>query len=280
MKRNQHALIFGCNEYPNFERYTLRGCVNDTKNISSILKQYLGFTDSQMTILTDSEVTKENIMRHLDSLIKKAQDGELDYLYMHDAGHGIQGPDVDGEEEDLKDEMFTTYNLVLDKEGKSFDPRTIIVDDEIGAKFDKIPEKTLVESSWDTCHSYGATRAFSLDQIPRYIPHPSHEMARKLANIEQVHTLTDALKERGMPPNVVTMTGCLAHQTSADAHIENDYHGAFTWNLCNEIRKNNNKLSRFELMKNIRTAMRDRFTQIPTLEGISELQDVPFGQSL
>jgi hypothetical protein len=274
---NRKALTIGINHYQFFPQYTLRGCINDTKNMSSILKQYLNFKDSDITILQDSEATKENIYKNIDSLIKKSQDGECDYIVIHLAAHGSQIPDVSGDEtEDLKDEIFTTHNLNV-KEG-NWSLATVIDDDDFGKKVSAVPEKCLCEVYLDTCHSGSGLRLFSLDEIPRYIPPPS-ESNRDLSNPSiETHGLIDTLTDEGMPPNVVLMTGCQSDQTSADAKIENDYYGAFTWNLCNEIRKSNNQLSRYELLKNIRNAMKGKYNQVVQLEGVSGIKDAHLGQ--
>jgi len=274
---NKKALTIGINQYQFFPQYALRGCINDAQNMSTVLREYLNFKDSDITVLQNSEATKENIYKNIDSLIKKSQDGECDYIVIHLAAHGTQIPDISQDEtEDLKDEVFTTYNLNVEEGNWSLG--TVIDDDDFGKKLSAIPEKCLCEVYLDTCHSGTGLRFLSLDEIPRYIPPPS-EINRELSSrLVENHGLSDALKEEGMPPNVVLMTGCQSDQTSADAKIENDYHGAFTWNLCNELRKSNNQLSRYELMKNIRDAMRDRFRQIPQLEGVLGIKDAPLGQ--
>ena len=282
---NRKALTIGINQYKFFPQYALRGCINDTISMSSTLKQYLNFEDSDITVLHDSEATKENIYKNIDSLIKKAQDGECDHIIIHLAAHGTQGEDKSGDELDLLDELFTTHDLNVD--GEKWSLATVIDDDNFGKKLSDIPEKCLCEVYLDTCHSGTGLRLLSLDQIPRYIPPPPGEIHRESASgdrdllsnpLIRNHGLTDTLKEQGMPPNIVLMTGCDADQTSADARIENDYHGAFTWNLCNEIRKSNNQLSRYELMNNIKTAMTVKYKQTPQLETVSELQDLPIGQ--
>ena len=276
---NRKALTIGINQYKFFPQYALRGCINDTISMSSTLKQYLNFEDSDITGLHDSEATKENIYKNIDSLIKKAQDGECDHIIIHLAAHGTQGKDVSGDEDDLMDELFTTHDLNVD--GENWSLATLIDDDSFGKKLSDIPEKCLCEVYFDTCHSGTALHLVRLDHIPRYIPPPPGEIVNRdlLSNpLVRNHGLTDALKEQGMPPNIVLMTGCDANQTSADARIENDYHGAFTWNLCNEIRKSNNQLPRYELMKNIINAMTGKYAQTPQLETVSELQDLPIGQ--
>lgn len=277
---NKRALCIGINNFQFFPHYQLLGCLNDTKNISTVLKKYLHFKESDITFLLDSEATKKNIYKHLDSIIKQANDGECDHIVIHYASHGTQIPDVTGDEiDDLKDEVFTTCKLNVDRGGKNWLPDTFIDDDDFGKKLSNIKESVLCEVFFDTCHSGTGLRALIMNEVPRYIPPPSDAMNRGLARL-QPHTLADTLRETdvGSPPNIILMVGCQADQTSADAKIENDYHGVFTWNLCNEIRKCDNKISRYELLKNIRSSVKNGHEQVPQLECKSTLYDLPVGQ--
>src|SRR5690606_25381759 len=117
---------------------------------------------------------------NIDSLIKKAQDGECNYIVIHLAAHGTQIPDVSLDEtDDLKDEVFTTYNLNVEEGNWSLN--TVIDDDDFGKKLSTIPEKCLCEVYLDTCHSGTGLRLLSLDEIPRYIP-PPREINRELSS--------------------------------------------------------------------------------------------------
>jgi hypothetical protein len=65
----------------------------------------------------------------------------------------------------------------------------------------------------------------------------------------------------------ILWAACRADQTSADARIAGSWHGAFTYFFCKEIRENNNRLSRREMLQKVRLDLsRGRYTQIPQLE--------------
>ncbi len=56
------ALCVGVNNFKNYPSATLQGCVNDARDMKSILKEYLGFTDADIVTLTDTQATKNDIM--------------------------------------------------------------------------------------------------------------------------------------------------------------------------------------------------------------------------
>ena len=75
-------------------------------------------------------------------------------LYCHTfrSSRSTQIPDITQDEtEDLKDEVFTTYNLNAEEGNWSLG--TVIDDDDFGKKLSAIPEKCLCEVYLDTCHS-------------------------------------------------------------------------------------------------------------------------------
>jgi PPOX class probable F420-dependent enzyme len=56
-------------------------------------------------------------------------------------------------------------------------------------------------------------------------------------------------------------------ENGADAHIDNGWHGAFTYYFCKEMRKTANKVSRAQVLKLVRTDLAaGHYPQIPELE--------------
>jgi hypothetical protein len=47
------ALCVGINNFKNFPGSALQGCVNDVQDMKGILREFLGFTDSDIRVLTD-----------------------------------------------------------------------------------------------------------------------------------------------------------------------------------------------------------------------------------
>jgi hypothetical protein len=65
MASNRRALCAGINKFKNYPSAALQGCVNDTRDRTSVLKDFLGFTSKDITTLTDARATKVNIMKNL-----------------------------------------------------------------------------------------------------------------------------------------------------------------------------------------------------------------------
>ena len=52
------ALCVGINNFKNYPASALQGCVNDAQDMKGVLKEFLGFTDADITTLADAEATK------------------------------------------------------------------------------------------------------------------------------------------------------------------------------------------------------------------------------
>ena len=65
----------------------------------------------------------------------------------------------------------------------------------------------------------------------------------------------------------ILWTGCKANQTSADAYFHGRYNGEFTYYWVKGMRDTQNKLSRKEVIKQMRVSMKSAFVQTPQLEG-------------
>ena len=72
------ALCVGINTFKNYPQSTLHGCVNDANDMASVLKAYLGFKAQDITLLTDAQATKQNIMSKLKSMVADAKAGKLE----------------------------------------------------------------------------------------------------------------------------------------------------------------------------------------------------------
>jgi hypothetical protein len=267
------ALCIGINNFKNLPPYTgLRGCINDTKDMSNIL-QGLGFANSDITILTDEQATKKNIMSNLESLVKDAEAKKLDYIVCTLSSHGTQGSDTSGDEDDHMDELFVTYDTA-DKGGE-WDKNTVISDDEWAALFSRLPENVLLEVFFDTCHS--GTGLKSLDLLftrrPRYIPAQSIDAIKK-ENKRKLHKLREALLEYGVK-NHVLWAACSDFQTSADALIEGAWHGAFTYYFNKEM-LNSANYTREEILKKVLKGLENgEYEQTPQLECTTNLKRSP-----
>lgn len=259
------ALCVGINRFRNYPSAALNGCVNDAREMKRLLTDHFGFSPNSVTTLTDSKATKRNIMAKLQAMVDGAAAGKYDYLVFSFSSHGTQVPDTGNDEPDLADEAFCPYDLA--GSGGGWDPEHIITDDELNTLFADLPDRVTLEAFLDTCHSGTGLRAVDLEaeRKPRYLAPPSIEAFLQ----------AEALKPRGLddlPAENETIrhilwTGCRAEETSADALIEGNWHGAFTYFLCREIRASGNRLTRAEVLKNIRNALKSgHYSQHPQLE--------------
>jgi hypothetical protein len=273
------ALFVGINNFANYSQFALNGCVNDAKDMAALHKDLLGFKTSEMTILTDAQATKANVMANLKAMVADARAGKLGNLVFSFSSHGTQMNDTSGDEPDGKDEAFVPYDIA-EKSG-SWDPSHIISDDELHDLFVQLPANALLEVYLDTCHSGTGLRGAEFGpHAPRarYIAPPDHEFGKKTAKMRGF-TLSrprsskarkgaaSAGKEAVAGEHHVLWTGCKANETSADAYFNGRYNGAFTYYLIKVMRDTKNKLSRKDVIAKMRTLMQRKFAQNPQLEG-------------
>lgn len=270
------ALCVGINVFKNLPGATLQGCVNDVSDMTDILKNFLGFTNADITTLTDAEANKANIMTNLKSMVDGAKTGKFSYLVFTLSSHGTQVPDTGGDEPDRADEAFCPHDLAI--LGNQWDPNHIIIDDELHDLFVTLPPNVLLEVYLDTCHSGTGLKAIDLllDRKPRYLPPPSLEAFQVVENCAPrglQRKWPDLYKEL---VHHILWAGCRADQTSADASIAGSWHGAFTYYFCQEMRACKNKLSRADVLKKVRAALKvNHFTQIPQLECEATVRSLP-----
>jgi metacaspase-1 len=273
------ALFVGINKFANYSQFTLNGCVNDAKDMAALYKNLLGFKTSEVTMLTDAQATKANIMAKLKAMVAEAKAGKLDYLVFSLSSHGTQMKDTSGDEPDGKDEAFVPYDIA-EKSG-SWDPARIISDDELHDLFVQLPANVLLEVYLDTCHSGSGLRGAEFGpHAPRarYIAPPEHEFGKKTARMRGFTLRRPPSSKAKKGPirrgnDAVTgqhhllWTGCKANETSADAYFSGRYNGAFTYYFVKVMTDTKNKLSRKDVIAKMRALMKNQFEQNPQLEG-------------
>jgi hypothetical protein len=264
----KRALLVGINRYRNGS--DLRGCVNDVTDIRELLLEYYDFPAGEISVLTDLDATKSAIETGLEKLLSNSRAG--DTVFVHFSGHGSNVPDKSGDEADHRDEILCPSNL---------DWKDPLLDDSLRRLFDQAPKNVNITVVMDCCHSGTNTRvAFApgaKQAVQRFLPCPLDLMAA-----ESGRELTGALrgsrvkrraqaghsdiKDVNVPE--ILITGCRDYQTSADAYIAGDFHGALTYSLVDAIRQTNGKLTYRELHEASQRNLADGgFEQIPQLEG-------------
>lgn len=272
------AVLIGVNRYK-IPGADLRGCVNDVKNLQSVLTQYYGFSSRDVTALTDFNATKKNIETAIRSLISGGRSGDI--LLLHYSGHGSNVPDDNGDEADRRDEILCPTDL---------DWGNPLRDDWLRATFDRMRKGVSLTVIMDCCHSGTNTRAVLPPDAPvleRFLPCPldlyAAESGRKLRGrfLGQIGAGSRTRRKKGDIVHAdipeLLITGCRDTQTSADAYIAGSYNGALTYNLVAALKIAKGKISYRELhAATLEKLKKGRFDQVPQLEGRRSSFDRPF----
>jgi hypothetical protein len=105
VKGKRYAVLIGISRYKYVN--SLRWPAKDVERIRLFLKGR-GFQDVDIKVLRDEEATKSAMIAALTWLQKTA--GPKDHAFFYFSGHGSQIPDLDGDEEDGKDETLCPYD--------------------------------------------------------------------------------------------------------------------------------------------------------------------------
>jgi hypothetical protein len=268
------ALCVGINNFKNYPGNALQGCVNDANDMEALLKKWLGFSPGDIVKLTDAQATKENIIKNLNEMVDGAKRGKYSYLVFSLSSHGTQVPDTSGDEPDKADEAICPHDLA--SAGSFWDPKHIIIDDELHDLFVQLPANVLLEVYFDTCHSGTGIKALDLlpDRKPRWMPPPSYEAFEKVDG-RRSRGLYESFLEKGIVHHIL-WAACRSDQTSADAHIAGGWHGAFTYYFCKVMNQTQNKLPRKDVLTKVRQALSaGHYNQVPQLEGEATKRNAP-----
>jgi hypothetical protein len=219
----RRALLIGINYFGTGNQ--LSGCVNDIENVKDLLINTLGFADKNIVVMVDSEddpshlspcrPTRAKVVAAIQSIVKATQAG--DTLYIHYSGHGTHYRNYDGldVEIDAQDEYMCTVD------------NSYIKDDELHAIVNhQIADKAKVVIVFDCCHS-----GTMLDLSYKW------SIGQKVDSNNPCKYCTSKCVK------IVTISGCMDRQTSADAYIgvvpdfKGEYAGALTWALIKSIKE-------------------------------------------
>lgn len=255
----KRAVCIGINDYPGSYN-DLSGCVNDANDWAELLRDDFGF-GGNVTLLTDANATKDNILSALGDLVTSAK-GE-DVVVFSYSGHGTWVYDQgERDESDNRDEAICAYDGT-------------VLDDELRGIIRGVGRDAHLTIISDSCHSGTVTRAmleraYNTDKgaaesapKPRYMP---------LADdIDAVRTHLLPIRRRFLYPESdmpeVLLTGCNATEYSYDAYINGRHNGAMTAMAISLIKSNPTQTYR-EFHKKLRQLLpTSRYPQSPQLEG-------------
>jgi hypothetical protein len=298
---SKKALLVGINNFvqPSWE---LRGCINDTAAIMGLLRTYFDFPQQHIKVLHDGDADAAGIRNGLAWLLSEYDGDGRDVRLFHFSSHGTQVDDQSGDEWECQDEVIVPYDHDWDNPFR---------DDDLRGIFDAIPEGVNFTFIADCCHSGTIQRAIiesGIEFQPRYLTPPPQisdrivalrakrdaeadawaagELAKLLQGIpveqwvEKMKEYLALLRRRfrentyGATPVArhVLLAACQDRQTAADARIEGEFRGAFTWGLSKAIAEANGNLTYGELIARAGANL-SQYEQIPQLECPDPMRD-------
>ncbi len=277
----RRALLVGINDYQGIS--DLRGCRNDIRNMWDMLRNIMGFRNEDIRVVLDNRATKRGILDRLNWMVDLASAGDI--LLFHFSGHGSRIRDRDGDElRDRLDELICPWDMNWDG--------VYILDDDLEEIFKRLPDGAALEVFMDCCHSgwdtgpIGTTSPYSAPYtahfgrgpaaapegaepvtVPRYVEPPEDIQFRWLGEEDRLGDTRGFTGEARSTAKHIIWAGSQPDQTSADAYINGDYHGAFTYYYCQHMRETKGHVSRRELLERVRSSLRyNNYRQIPQLE--------------
>lgn len=252
MKR---ALLMGINSYANFP--SLRGCLGDTFDLARQLVNWCGCKHEEIRLLLNQDCASENIRLSIQLLAEESEFGDVPII--HYSGHGSQIKDKNGDEEDQLDEIICPSDINFD------DQDTYITDDNLNELFKPFREKDIVPIViMDCCHSGTNIRSINLSQ-PRYITPPDLYYQSRYRTMKVKQIAADETRN-------ILLAACQPDETAAEAELDGELRGAFTYCLCRTIELHQGKLSYLELIEKTDQLMTYYgFPQTPCIEGPPKL---------
>ncbi len=220
----RRALCVGINSYPDMP---LAGCVHDVYRWERALSD-LGF---QVDTLLEQQATLSNIQRALQTLIAEARAGDI--IVFQYSGHGTWLPDLNGDEDDGKDEALVPIDHL---------ESGYLLDDDIAALASQVAPGVRMTLFMDCCHSGSNSRArparppVSRDgkSRPRYLP-ATMKMRSVHALSRQGQPSSSPLATKGALP-WVQLSACQDHEFAYETEGAGDFTSAALETLAVAVR--------------------------------------------
>jgi hypothetical protein len=163
------AVCVGIDAYPDAGD-RLGGCVNDARHWSQALTS-LGF---QTRLLLNGEATRTAIDQSLRTLVADSRPGDV--IVFQYAGHGTHVDDLDGDEDDDRDEALCPVD---------FRAGALYIDDDIAKVLAGVPESVNMTMFMDCCHS-GTISRVAIGNAPRP-PDTKARYVRPTPELQEAH---------------------------------------------------------------------------------------------
>jgi hypothetical protein len=182
------------------------------------LKNFHGYKDDEILIITDAKATTEEIWVGLRWLTAGAKAG--DKRFFHYSGHGIETV------------SYGVVHQAICPVDFDWSEQHMIMDIQFRQHFQKMPDGVIFNWLSDSCHSGDLTRAIRKGN-PKVWPVVRRDMLQKIA---QAKSRYKGLV--GGDLDVGFIAGCDSNQTSADTVNGNRPRGAATWYFLEALAMN------------------------------------------
>lgn len=272
-KPNLHALIVGINAYEDqvvlnkrviFPR--LRGCVNDANKIKRYLENETAFNQKNITVLTDQQATKAEVVKAFLALKKAKKDDVVVFYY---SGHGTQekaDATVWTAEQDAKLECLVCYY------NKNHQNDYLLADKELRYLIQQVSKnKPHVVVISDCCHSGDNTRNADIvkttyqEVIERRIPYvfPQRTWDKFIFNGSLQPTDFQGIHiDKVLPPSQhISLSACESDESAVEVGGE----GIFTKYLVKSLEASGGQLSYAALHGRVKQMLNNAFEQTPIM---------------
>lgn len=245
----KRALIIGIN-YLNNSQYRLYGCINDAKELQTLLTDVANYHKDEILLLTDEtplKPTKDVITQCLHELAAMSYSKQLTHVFISFAGHGSTIADENGDEADNRDEVI--YPLDFEINGP-------IIDDDFAKILRKFNPDTNIVIVIDSCHSG------TFGDMPYQFVSGNKSF--------KIFPTTDSEKL----PNIIILSACQDHEQDAEVYDETNKRisGALTHSLITVLKDNDYELSCFKTLKYIHEFLKSKgYSQVPKLNSSKEI---------
>ena len=258
--KSRKALLVGINEYADPDIPDLAGSVNDVCLMRRVLVEVMGYKDSDISILTNSDATRAAIITELSLFEVGSKKGEQNSFLFFYAGHGSQVMDDDGDEAgfDGKDETLLPHDAIA-KSG-----RNDLRDDVLQSIFGQIAQHhSSVLVILDACNSGTALRSAHAPRL--------HQRGVEVVSLAEPPSI-GAIQEtswRDLPLNLTLVTSASERQLANEISRDGLVHGAFTYAFAQALRRYGPSARGRQLINHTRS-MLERYgvyDQTPTING-------------
>lgn len=271
----KRALLIGVNDYQyQNEIGKLRGCVNDTKIMASVLKRRFGFAKEDITLLWNEKATRDSIIKELKLILENCESNDTIVFYF--SGHGTRRIAIEANKPDNLDETIMPHDTRSD-----YDLHQDIRDSELRNWMALLMEKTAdVHIFFDCCHSGSIVRGDGESRNGRKNRGITTDELREISSASVKILAQQSDYSYAFPPPLVDwqalsdfyslLSACRRDESAKEFPVTKDgkYHGVFTYFLVQELEKASKNFTYQDIFEQLCINIKAKsFVQSPQIEG-------------